>query len=265
MNQLGIVWRKEMRESWNNRRWIWLPLVFVLLGVMQPVSVHFMPQILKMSGGLPPGTVIHIPTPSSASVFAKAQSQYSTLGLLVLVVGFMGSVSNERHQGVLELVMVKPVSHASYILAKWLSAVSLTLVALFLGDVATWYYTVQLIGSLPFGNVALSALVYAVWLLLIVTLTLFFSTLLNSPMANAFISLVIASVLSVLAVVLKWQWSPGSLPTHASNLVMQLESVAGAGQYSGSGDLSWSLIITAAIIAGLIITGIGWFKRRTFE
>lgn len=263
MSQLAIVWRKEMYEAWKNRRYIWLPLVFILIGVMEPVSTHFMPQILKMSGGLPPGTVIQIPTPSAASVFAKAEAQYSTLGLLVLVLAFMGSVSNERQHGVLELVMVKPVSYTAYVMAKWLAAGTLTMVALLLGDIASWYYTVQLIGRLALGPVLVSAVVYGLWLMLIVTLSMFFSIVFNSTSANAFISLVVAVILSVVAGVLKWQWSPGALPTHATDLVLQVDAKAGANTFSPS-DMTFSIAVTAIIIVLLIVSSIGWFKRRTF-
>jgi len=261
MSQLGVIWRKEMYESWSNRRWIWLPLVFILLGVMQPVSTHFMPQILKMSGGLPAGTVIQFPTPSPADVYTKAQAQYSTLGLLVLVLAFMGSISNERQYGVLELIMVKPVKHATYIVAKWLSAATITLVSLFLGDLASWYYTGQLIGALTFAPVFASAIVYGVWLLLIVTLSLSLSTMIDSAIANAFISLIAAIALSVAAGVLNWPWSPGGLPTLATQMILGAKPGTIP---SITGDLLWSLTITLAILIALLGMAIGWFKRKTF-
>ncbi|WDL98399.1 ABC transporter permease [Alicyclobacillus sp. ALC3] len=262
MSQLGIVLRKEMREAWNSRRLVWLPLVFVLLGAMQPVSTHFMPQILKLSGGLPAGTVIHIPTPSPGAVFAQAQSQYGVLGLLVLVLAFMGSVSNERQHGVLDLVMVKPVSYTAYILAKWLSALCLTTVALVLGDLAAWYYTLQLIGWLGIGTVVQSAAVYLVWLQLIVTITLWFSVLMNSAIANAGITLTVAAAFSVVAGVLKWPWSPGGLPSHAVSLLMMSKGINIA---RNGGALIESLGLTTLIIAILIALAISLFKRRTFE
>lgn len=266
--QLVLVWKKEMREAWSNRKWVWLPLVFVLFGMMQPISAHFMPQILKLSGGLPPGTIIHIPTPSAASVLVKAQSQYGTLGLLILVLSFMSGVSGERQKGVLELVLVKPVSHAAYFLGKWLAAATLTLTALFVGELATWYYTVQLIGSLAAWRVILSTLVYALWLLLLITLTLVLSVMLRSSGANAFISLGAAVLLSVLAGILKWRWSPGSIPSHAADMLMQPNPLASAGtthSWVGLDSLTWSLIVTALVMVSLVFAGIGWFRRHTFD
>lgn len=265
MSQFSIVWHKEMRESWQNRKWIWLPLVFILLGAMQPVSTHFMPQILKMSGGLPAGTVIHIPVPSSASVFAKAQSQYNSLGLLVLVLAFMGSISSERQQAVLELVMVKPVSHASYILAKWTAELCLTLAAMVLGDLAAWYYTVQLIGPLPIDHALLSACVYAFWLILIVTLTTFFSVWLNSPVANAFVTLLIAAILSVLAAVLNWNWSPGALTAHATSVLTGWTGAGAGGILIGSSQMIWSLCLTGLLVIVLLIGTVYLFRRRTYS
>ncbi|QQE76952.1 ABC transporter permease [Alicyclobacillus sp. SO9] len=263
MMQFRIVWSKEVVESWKNRKWIWLPLVFVLLGAMQPISTYFMPQILKMSGGLPAGTVIHIPTPSAGGVFAKAQSQYNSLGLLVLVLAFMGSISNERREGVLDLVLVKPVSHTAYILAKWFSAVVLTITALTLGDIAAWYYTVQLIGPLSIPYAMLSLLLYAFWLILIVTLTTFFSVLMTSTVANAFVTLSSAAVLSVVAAVLKWKWSPGALPSHAS-AILSIWDKGSTNALQSNFQIVWSVVVTGIVVVLLLVASVYEFRRKTF-
>lgn len=252
MSQLAIIYRKELLETWRNRKWIWIPLVFILMGVMEPVSTYFMPQILKMST-MPAGTVIQIPTPSGAETVVKALSQYNLIGLLVLVLAFMGSVSGERQHGVLQLVMVKPVSFTMYVLAKWLSAVSVSLVSLLLGYVATWYYTEQLVGRVPFLRILSSGAVYALWILLVLALTIMLSSVFDSAMATAFIALAGAALLTVFTSLFHIQWSPGNIPSMAQQLVL-----------AGKADAGFvaSMLITVALV-GVFLALAAWvFQRR---
>lgn len=243
MNQWSIVYAKELREMWHNRKWLWIPIVFILLGVMQPVSTHFMPQLLKISSSLPKGTIIHIPTPSAESVIAKAQSQFGTLGLLILVLAFMGITSGERQRGVLELVLVKPVSFCQYVMAKWCAVVTMVVVAIGLGYLSAWYYTEQLIGHVSALHTFTGAFVYALWVILVLTFTMLFSTLLVSQIATAFISLFIAVGLSTVSGLLRWNWSPGYLPNQAAELI-----TSGTSSHLLIDCALWLVFIVSAII-----------------
>ncbi|MDY0407538.1 hypothetical protein [Paracerasibacillus soli] len=55
-----ILLQKEMVENWRNFKWIWVPLVFILLAIMDPISTYYLPQILEAVGGLPEGAVFEI-------------------------------------------------------------------------------------------------------------------------------------------------------------------------------------------------------------
>ncbi|MDG0794040.1 hypothetical protein OMP38_26855 [Cohnella ginsengisoli] len=101
-------------------------------------------------------------------------SQYNTLGLLILVLAFMGVVAGEWLSGADMMTLVKPVSHLKLVTSKWASLLTLTFASFVLGYAGTWYYTDILIGDVALSAVAQSCLVYAVWLTLAVTITLFF-------------------------------------------------------------------------------------------
>ncbi|CAM5220807.1 ABC-2 type transport system permease protein OS=Ureibacillus acetophenoni OX=614649 GN=SAMN05877842_11045 PE=4 SV=1 [Ureibacillus acetophenoni] len=150
MKKWFVLHRKEWLEMTRNYKVIWIPLVFVLFGLMQPITSYYMPEILKNASNLPEGSIIQIPTPSSGEVLAQTLGQFNQIGVLVLVLAFMGIVSSERKSGMLKAILVKPVSFSSYITAKWMSAVLLSFGAIFLGMIASWYYTVLLIDDFPF-------------------------------------------------------------------------------------------------------------------
>jgi len=213
MRQWMVLYRKEMLEMSRNYKWIWVPLVFILLGIMQPVMFYFMPEILQSAGNLPEGTVIDIPLPSGGEVLMQTLSQYGTMGLLVLVLSMMSVVSGERNSGVIELILVKPVSYIKFITAKWVGMLTITTISFMLGYLGAWYYTMQLIGSVPIGNVVSSLLYYLLWLFLIVSVTLLTSTIFRSIGATAFVTLGSAALLTILTGLLSrvLAWSPSRL------------------------------------------------------
>ncbi|MFC5702660.1 ABC transporter permease [Cohnella faecalis] len=249
-----LLFRKEMLENARNYKWVWIPLVFVLLGISNPISTYYMPQILK-AGGVAEEAAKLIPVPASAEIMAKSLSQYGTLGLLVLALSFMGTVAGERQSGSAIMVLVKPVSHASYILAKWFGMTVLTLAAVGLGQLGAWYYTNVLFEDVSFQAVWSSCLVYALWLLFVNTVTLLLSCLLKSQSGIAFLSLGAAAVISLLTQLFgdAMSWSPSRLTGEASRILLE-----GPG---GSQDL-WLVVGAAvAIIAALLFGAVAASKR----
>lgn len=220
MNQWIVLYNKEMLEMQRNYKWIWVPLIFILIGIMNPISTYYLPQLLE-SSGLTKEMVEAISNPSGADVMLKALSQYSTLGILILVLSFMGSIASERVSGSAIMVLVKPVPYLAYITAKWVAMLTLTTVSFITGYLATWYYTGILIGHVAFTQIWQSSLVYLLWLLFVISITLFYSSLFNSSGAVAFLSLLtlVAISLGILPFERYMKWSPGHLTTDAGALV----------------------------------------------
>jgi ABC-2 type transport system permease protein len=221
MSQWMTLFQKEMLEMWRNFKWIWVPITFILLGVSEPVSSYYLPQIIKSFGGLPEGAIIDIPAPTAGAVLASGLSQYSTLGVLIIVLGTMGVIAGERKSGVAAMILVKPVSYLSYITSKWAGSLLLVWFSLFIGYLSTWYYTGQLFEWVAFGEFFQSFVLYGLWLTVIITVTVFFSSALLSPGMAGFVSLSLALVVSIISGALSHllEWSPSQLPSYASALL----------------------------------------------
>jgi ABC-2 type transport system permease protein len=255
MSQWLILFKKEWLEMSRNFKLLWMPLVFILLGIMQPVTSYYLPQILKAAGELPEGAVFDIPMPSSAEVLVGTLGQYSQIGVLVLALGFMGIIAGERSSGVAGMILVKPVSFTSYITAKWLSAVILTGISFFLGMLASWYYTKLLIGDIAFSTLLNGSLVYFVWLAFLITVTVLFSSFLKSSGIVAFVTIIIAILLSAITSLLsKWMtWSPANLSGHSYSIFMT----------ESAGDhFTLVLTVSLALIIGLLILATQLFSRK---
>lgn len=255
MSQWFVLFKKEWVEMSRNFKLLWMPLVFILLGIMQPVTSYYLPQILEAAGELPEGAVMEIPVPSSPEVLVGTLGQYSQIGVLVLALGFMGIIAGERSSGVVGMILVKPVSFTSYITAKWLSAVLLTGISFFLGMIASWYYTNLLIGDIAFSTLLNGSLVYFVWLAFLVTVTVLFSSFLKSSGIVAFVTIVSALLLSAITSLLsKWMtWSPANLSSHSYSIFMT-DSV---------GDhFALALTVSLALVIGLLLLASQIFSKK---
>src|SRR5699024_12811597 len=119
-------------ENWRNRKWIWVPLVFILVAVMDPVTYYFLPQIIELSGGLPEGAVLEMPKMQPAEVAATSLESLSTYGIVILALFTMCAISGVIKSGVIEMILVKPVKYSHYIIANLSSNVHIILQAIYL-------------------------------------------------------------------------------------------------------------------------------------
>lgn len=252
----SVMTGKELLELVRSFKLIWVPLVFILLGVMQPVTSYYMPILLEKAGNLPDGTVIEIPLPSGSQVLADTLSQYGVMGMLILVLAFMGIVSGERNSGAASILMVKPISILSYIGSKYAAMLLLAWGSLLAGYLASWYYTWLLIERVDFAPFMYSYLIYSLWLAFAMAATVWFSTLLRSAAGAAFSALGLAVLLSLLAGLMPkyFGWSPGALPGYAYQAV--------TGEISQASRFGWSVGVTL-LLAAISLPGSAWLLRRS--
>ncbi len=255
MRQWIVMYNKEMLEMWRSFKWLWVPLVFVLLGIMQPVSTYYLPQILESAGGLPEGAVIEIPTPSGEQVMAEVMSQFSTMGVLVLVLAGMAIISGEKSSRAIALILVRPLPHSSFITAKWAGLATLTAASLLLGSLAGWYYTELLFSSVDMMNVVRGVSVYGLWMIFVISVLVLMSTLLRGGSAAAFVTILIAVCFSILTGLFEsWMlWSPARLTHHTSSFL--LFGVGGDG-------VMLSIGITMALVIAVLMSAVAALKRQ---
>src|SRR5690625_838412 len=110
--QWRALFKKEMLENWRNYKWIWVPLVMILLAIMDLITTYYLPVIIESVGGLPEGAVLEMPTLLPSDVIMMSLGQLSSLGVLIIVLMMMGTISGEIKSGVSELVLVKPITRS---------------------------------------------------------------------------------------------------------------------------------------------------------
>lgn len=218
MKQWFTLLNKELLEMARNYKWIWMPITFILLGVMDPLTTYYLPEIINSVGGLPEGAVFEMPEPSPQEVLIMSLGQYQMIGILVIVLSMMGTIAGERKSGVAQLILVKPVSYASYITSKWAAAIILILISLFVGMLASWYYTGVLFEFIAFGSFIESFSLYALWMILVLSFVILCSAMFMHPVAAGMTALVIIFVFTILGGTFQHllEWSPTQLMSYVS-------------------------------------------------
>lgn len=241
MKQFSVLFQKEWREHARNFKLIWIPIVFILLGITEPIINHFLPQIIQSAGNVPEGTVISFPELTPEQILLSALNQYQFIGMLIVAFAFAGLVARERKNGTAAFLYVRPLSFPAYILSKWTLGVSILLGSLLLGMLGAAYYTDYLFGDFSIPRFIGMLGIYSIWMVFALSVTLLLSSLLRPGIAAAIAVFVIAFFPMIDGLVLRyWPYTPFKLFSYAGMVMM--------------GDVDTSdLWITVAIAVLLIV------------
>lgn len=249
MRQWLVLFKKEWIESLRSFKVLWIPVVFIILGLTQPITSYYFTDIIENFGGLPEGAVMELPLPTGAEVLAGTLGQFGQIGFLVLVLAFMGIVANEKNSGTQVMVLVKPVSYINYLTAKWVHLLCMSLIPYAIGYIAAIYYTFLLIESMAAGDIIYGGLVYGLWIVFVMTILLCFSALLKSSALVAFSTLGVTILLSLLSSLTPdlMRISPSMLAFHSQSLFFYGSVEEGFGL-----NVSFTLFLIIALLAGTI-------------
>ncbi|MEC4200213.1 MULTISPECIES: ABC transporter permease [Bacillus] len=254
MNSFFMLFQKEWTESWRDGKLLWLPVILILLGLIQPLTLYYMPQIIDMAGNLPEGAVIDIPKPGSEEVMASTLSQFGTIGTAIFVFSVMGSIVHERNQGSLSLVMARPVSPLQYIGSKWLQQVLLVLVSFAVSYGLAFYYTNLLFGKVEINRFLFSLFVYSIWIVFVMSVTMFFGALFRHIGGIAGMSISSIAFVSLAGSLFPrfTEWMPDKAKSQADYFIMH-----------GSWDnaFGWMVFSSLGIVLLLFMCTVFVFKR----
>ncbi|MBB4826621.1 ABC-2 type transport system permease protein [Sporosarcina luteola] len=221
MKGFGVLLQKEWREQIRNFKLLWIPLVFIIFGILEPVTNHFLPEIMKSVGNMPEGVEFPWPEFAPKDILVSLMGQYQSIGLLIIVLAFIGAISSERKSGTATLLYVRPLSYSSYFLSKWTMINALVLFSVWVGFLAGWYYTSQLFGSIPATDVVAFLAAYSLWIIFAVSIVLALSAWLPTGGVAAlglFLTMIMAILDSVIGAY--WTVTPWKLSTYASYILM---------------------------------------------
>jgi ABC-2 type transport system permease protein len=214
-----VAFRKEWKELLRTYRLMVVAIVLLFFGLTSPILAKFTPQLMTMipTGGItiqmPPPTVM-----DAITQYVKNMSQFCVLLGLLLA---MGAVAQEKEKGTAAMMLVKPMPRSSFLLAKFLSLGVLFAISLAIAGIAAYYYTLLLFEAMNIVHWLVLNLLLLVYVLVIVAVTLFCSTLMKSQVAAGGIALGIFIISSALGSVLRLgEYLPGELITWGTRLMV---------------------------------------------
>jgi ABC-2 type transport system permease protein len=241
---LGFA-RKEMLEivrTW--RIWV-LPGMLLFFALSGPLMAKFTPEILRAVGGSEMAALVKaMPKPSYLDAYGQWIKNLSQIGLFAIIIIYAGLISAERKSGTAILVLTKPLSRASYVVAKATVHCAFLAVTVGVTTVATWSVTRLVFGrspGTPLWSAVVGWLALAIFFLGVMTLL---SALLESQAGAAGLGLAVFAALSVAGM-----WEP--LRDFSPAGLVQTPAILAAGKESAI--LILSPVITSCGLAILLV------------
>ena len=245
MKGFAPLFRKEMREQFKLYRLVIVCAIFLFFALSSPLTLKYLPDILKMAGEQ--NMIIQLPTPTAFMALSEFAGNIGQIGALIAVLMAMGAVANELKSGTAVMTLSKPVSRSAFVVSKLL-AVSIT----FLISLVCLGYTVWLIqGTAVWPYVGMNLLL-GLFLVFCLAVTLLFSSLYKSSLAAGGLAIgviIVQGIISAIPVIGKYM--PGVLLSWGINLM------------SGPGtNYWWALGITVAAIVACVYFAQQFLKNR---
>ena len=255
MSGYAVLVRKELREAWRTRRLPVLAVLFLVVGIVSPLTARYLNEILRLA--LADQLPMTLPDPTVAESAGQLLKNLGQLGALAAIALAMGAVSGELDRGTAALVLAQPATRPAFLAAK-LTAIAATLaICTALAVASAWIYTIILFEPVPVG--AWIVLAILTWLSLVAwaAITFLASAATGSTMAAAGLGFVALIGLSVLAVVPALD---RVLPTGLAAPALHLAANDGVPVDAGA----LALTITGSVVLILLCAGgaVAAFRRR---
>src|SRR5579859_7869669 len=156
----GVFLRKELREALRSNRLLVVSVVFLLFGIISPVTAKYTPELLKLIGSGQSGVTITFPTPTVADAIAQYLKNVAGTGILVALLLPMGMVAREKERGTAAFALTKPLSREAFLAAKLVALLAMLAAGVILAAIATYFYTALLFKPIaPVGFIACTLLI----------------------------------------------------------------------------------------------------------
>jgi ABC-2 type transport system permease protein len=241
MNSFGIFARKEVIEiirTW--RIWV-LPGIFLFFALTGPFIARFTPEIITAFAGDQLGGVV-LPPATYVDAYAGWIKNLSQIGLFAVIIIYGSIVSGEVRSGTAALVLTKPLSRASFIVAKVAVHSAFVAILVVVGTLITWCLTLAVFGTAPGGALWSSALVWLVFGILFIAIMTLLSAFIGSAAGASGAGLGVFIILAISAI---WRplgdYSPAGLTGQSAALATGAHS-----------NVLWS-VLTALLLAVVLV------------
>jgi ABC-2 type transport system permease protein len=254
MTGFSVFLRKELREALRSNRLLVVGVVFLLLGIISPLTAKYTPELLKLVGTGQQGVTITFPPPVVADAIAQYLKNVAGTGILIALLLPMGMVAREKERGTAAFALTKPLTREAYLAAKLVALLALLAMGVALAALATWFYTALLFQPIAPGGFIACTLLILFSLLVYALLTFLGSVLARSQLPAVGVGLGAWVIISLIGVI------PRATPYTPAGL---LEPASALALGKAPAHLVTALLANAAITVAII--ALAWLAFRRQE
>jgi ABC-2 type transport system permease protein len=238
--------KKELVEYLKTGKFYILLFVFVFFAILSPITAKFLPEIIK---NLSQGISITIPPPTWRDSFVQFSKNLNQIVFIVIVIVFIGSVSEEKNHGTAALVATKGIDRRKWVVSKFLFQFILSVLLLIFSFFLCFYYAKLLFPDTQFYAAISSTVLFLIYLFFVLSLTIFSSSIGKNLLQSAGIFFAIFIVINILNILPKV--SPYN-PMTLSSIESQWISSKVAWEDAIKPSISSLLLSAILIISGAI-------------
>ncbi len=237
------LWRLEILRVLRTRRWLALTSVYVIFGLLGPITAKYLPDILKAAGGNASGVTFTFPDPVPSDGFVQYVSNAVQIGTIVAVVVAAGALAFDAIPEMGVFLRTRVSDLWSILVPRLVVSFVVASGAFVLGTLTAWYETRTLLGSVPAERVLVGMALGILFLGLVVALVAAVAQWMRGVLATVMTSLVILLVFPIVGVVPAiGAWMPTRLGSALADVAVN----------GVSGDLWKPTLVAVAAIVGLI-------------
>ena len=243
------IWHLEILRIWRTRRIIALTAVFLIIGIGDPLLVHFLSKLIANSSNN--GVTVIAPPPTPASSITAFGGSVAELGTLVAVIVGAATLAIDSRPALAAFYRTRIRNPRDLILPRFLVVLVFTCLTLIIGIIAAWYETSILIGSVRPTDLAVGFGFEALWMLFSLSLVAAWSSVLKSVLGVVAWSIATLLFLSLVSTIHAFSpWSPSALSSSIGSIV----AGASPNNFTGVSILS---TIGAIVLLGFAVVQIG--------
>lgn len=195
--------KKEFRELIKTGRIYALLFAFLFFSISSPIIAKFTPEIIKSltSSQDMQGFVIQIPPPTWKDAFIQFFKNLNQIVFLVVVIIFIGSISEEKNKGTAITMVTLGVDRKKWILSKFIFQIITAFFLVFISYILCAYYTYFLFSKVLIYETLSSTFLYLIYLFFILSLCIFSSSIGNNTLQSVgifFLIFILFNLLSIL-------------------------------------------------------------------
>jgi ABC-2 type transport system permease protein len=252
MREYVAFTKKEFLEQLRTYKWLIIFSVFFLFGMIIPLLAKLMPEIFKNMNL--EGMKIILPEPTALDAFSQFFKNFTQMGILVLLLVFGGTLSNELERGTLINVLAKGLPRSTVILSKYTAALILWTGGYILATATAFGYTVYLFKKVEVNHPVFSF--FCLWLFgcFVIALIILSSTVTSGNFGGLILSAVILGCLLIINTLpMGGKLNPLTLASVNMSLINGSKEVR---------ELMVTVIFTGILIALCLYTSIVLFRKK---